>query len=353
MTGSRRLAPLPLLLIGLAVFAVLANVPGAVDAQTPVNQSPIGRPIIYPSAEGAGILLADLSGIDDPNGLVDDADWYDFSYQWIRVDGATATETNVGDDSARYQSVDADIGNLIKVEVSFTDGDGFSETVTGLPFGPLTQPAGPPAPRSAPPSTLVSNTGQSASATAMITQQYAMGFRLGDHGQGYEISSVSIDLAAAPSSLTVSLWIGAPAGSSNYHGVAAYKLFDFTNPPSLQVGLNKFTAPAGAFAYQNVSHFIVLSGFGSSLSIKETTSDAEDPGGETGAILFNNASVRALSSTGHCAPAWRLAVEGSQRDSGILASNYAQTWSGDQEVVSLGDEGGMRTTVRRTRPARW
>ena len=53
----------------------------------------------------------------------------------------------------------------------------------------------------------------------------------------------------------------------------ASKLFDFANPSSFAVGLNEFTAPAGAFAYQNVNYFIVLSGFGSSLSIKETTSD--------------------------------------------------------------------------------
>ena len=94
--------------------------------------------------------------------------------------------------------------------------------------------------------------GQSPSATATITQQYAMGFRLGTHGQGYEISSVSIDLAEAPSNnLTVSLWISAPPG--NITGTAAQnKLFDFTNPSSFKVGLNRFTAPAGAFAYQNV-----------------------------------------------------------------------------------------------------
>ena len=53
-----------------------------------------------------------------------------------------------------------------------------------------------------------------------------MGFRLGKHGQGYEISSVSIDLAAAPSTLTVSLWTGAPPDYV-YSGAAAYKLFDF------------------------------------------------------------------------------------------------------------------------------
>ena len=194
---------------------------------------------------------------------------------------------------------------------------------------------------------LVSNTGQPESATATITQQYAMGFRLGKHGQGYKISSVSIELAEAPTSLTVSLWISSQPGF-NFGGVAHRKLFDFTNPASFRVGLNQFTAPVGAFAYENVDYYIVLSDFSSSLSIKETTSDAEDPGGETGAILWNKAKVRALSSTGRWSSSssrdsvLRLAVEGSRRDRGILASTYAQpgvgTESGTQEIISLGDD---------------
>ena len=166
----------------------------------------------------------------------------------------------MGADSARYQAVEADVGKLIKVQVSFTDGAGAPEVVTSLPFGPIVKPA-----PSAPPSTLVSNTGQSPSTPADINQRYAVGFSLGDHGQGYDISSVSIDLAAVPSSLSVSLWSG--GHSEALQPNTANKLFDFASPSSFQVGLNKFTAPSGAFAYQGVNYFIVLSGFGDSLSI--------------------------------------------------------------------------------------
>ena len=222
---------------------------------------------------------------------------------------------------------------------------------TSLPFGPVAELDRP----SAPPSKLVSNTGQSASATANITKRYAQGFRLGDHGQGYEISSISIELAAVPSSLTVSLWSGGVQGALQPN--LASKLFDFANPSSFAVGLNKFTAPAGAFAYQNVNYFIVLSGFGTTLSIKETTSDNEDSGGETGAVIYDKAAVRALSDTGRWAisadrsSVLRLAVEGSKRASGTLASNYAQPRIDDkgtadtaddtgphQEIISLADE---------------
>ena len=354
MTTSRRLAPLPLLLIGLAVLAVLVFVPWVVHAQTPVNQDATGRPVVLASAQGAGILFADTEGIADGNGLpiVISSDFYatfHWSYQWIRVDGNS--ETNVGANSASYQPVEADVGNLIKVKVSFEDGDNFSETVTSLPFGPIAELTR----TSATPSTLVSNTGQSASATANITQRYAVGFRLGDHGQGYEISSVSIELAAVPSSLTVSLWSGGV--EEGLQANIATKLFDFAKPSSFAVGLNEFTAPAGAFAYQNVNYFIVLSGFGTTLSIKETTSDDEDTGGETGAVIYNSAAVRALSDTGPWgvsgsrASVLRLAVEGSRRTSGILASNYAQPKIDDkgtddtsddtgphQEIISVGDQ---------------
>ena len=357
MTASRRLAPLPLLLIGLAVLcAVLMNVPWVVHAQTPVNQDATGRPVVLASAEGAGILFAGTEGIADGNGLpttVFQSSYFTFqwSYQWIRVDGDS--ETNVGAGSASYQPVEADVGKLIKVEVSFTDGDNFSETVTSLPFGPIAELAGP----SANPLTLVRNNDLFTSATANITQQYALGFRLGDHGQGYEISSVSIELAAAPSDLTVSLWSGGVEGGLNAN--VATKLFDFANPLSFTAGLNEFTAPAGAFAYQGVNYFIVLSGFGATLSIKETTDDDED-GGVMGAVIYDKAAVRALSATGPWgistsrAGVLRLAIEGSKRTSGILASNYAQPKIDDmgtddvsddvglaQEVISVGDKIGF------------
>ena len=245
MITSRRLSPLPLLFIGLAVLAVLVLSPGGprtVDAQTLTNQDATGRPVVLASAEGAGILFADTEGIADGNGLpitVSGSSFvtYTWSYQWIRVDGGT--QTNVGTNSASYQPVVADVGKLIKVKVSFTDGDNFSEARTSLPFGPIAELTR----TSATPSTLVSNTGQSPSANADITQRYAVGFRLGDHGQGYEISSVSIELAAVPSSLTVSLWSGGV--EEGLQANTATKLFDFADPSSFAVGMNQFTAPAG------------------------------------------------------------------------------------------------------------
>ena len=303
--------------------------------ETPPNQDATGRPIILASAEGAPILFADTSDIADGNGLpytgsTGNVIEFTYSYQWIRVDGGT--EIDIGVDSPSYLLVDADIGNPIKVQVSFTDRATHSETVTSRPFRPVAEPADP----SLPATTLVSNTGQSASATANITQQYDMEFTLGSHGQGYELSSVSIELAAVPSALTVSLWIGDHSSQSS----SPYtKLFDFENPSPFVVGMNKFTALAGVLAYPSVHYYIVLSDFGSSLSIKETTSDAEDAGGETGATLADNA--------GGDSNVLRLAVEGSRRARGILVSTYAQDVgdSIDQEIISLGDDCCFRMGV--------
>ena len=291
------------------------------------NNNATGRPVILSPVDEAGILYAHTLDIADADGIpfsgVSDTFnvFNKYTYRWIRVDGDA--ETNIGADSSRYRLVDADTGKLIKVEVSFEDDADNAESVTSKLFGPITEPAPLPSP-----TTLVGNTGQPVSATAVITEEYAMGFRLGDHGQGYEISSVSIDLAAAPSDLTVSLWMGKHSGSGQ--GGSRVKLFDFENPASFRTRLNEFTAPAGAFAYHGVEYFIVLSDFGASLSINETTSNNEDASGEPGAELANSA--------GGDTNVLRLAVKGSRRDSGILVSNFAQPGEGDQEILSLGDK---------------
>ena len=316
-----------------------------------------GRPRVLAAAQGAGILAADTELIADPNGLpIDDSNtWvtFNWSYQWIRVDGNS--ETNVGANSATYQPVEADVGKKIKVRVSFIDGAGNSETVTSLPFGPIAELAG----TTQVPSNLLSNTGQSPVSTASITQQYAIGIRLGHHGRGYEISSVSINLGAVPSSLKVSLWAAGVEGG--FQSSNASKLFEFANPASFVTGLNKFTAPAGAFAYPNVNYFIVLSDFGSSLSIRETTSDVEDDVGNDAGIIYDKAAVRGLNATDRqwsISPSRNgvplLIVEGSKRGHGILATNFSINPTDDkgtvdtsddtgpsQEIISVGDNGGF------------
>lgn len=330
----------------LLALAALLLIPGTSDAQTPANQAATGKPRVLVSADGVGFLYADTSEIADGNGLQylkadgsdgsadsgDGAPYHSFSYQWLRVDGGT--ETSIGGDSSLYQVAEADYGKQIKVRVSFEDEDGYDESVTSEPFGPVLRGARSGLAQS----TLVSNTGQPVGTTTTFSSggRYTMAFRLGAHGQGYEISSVSIDLAAVPSSLTVSLYIAGIPGLTHADS-RRYKLFDFANPSSFKVGLNRFTAPGGAFVYQNVNHYIVLSGF-SSLSVRETSSNAEDAGGETGAVLSDDAS-----SDGD--GALRMLVEGARRERGFLAANYTQPFYNNQEIISVGDKYGWRMSV--------
>ncbi|MBL4731674.1 MAG: DUF4347 domain-containing protein, partial [Rhizobiaceae bacterium] len=89
-------------------------------AITPANVAPVGLPAITGTITEDQTLTADTSGISDGNGLGT------FSYQWLRggssISGATTSTYTLGD---------TDVGTLISVQVSFTDGDGTNE-------GPLT-----------------------------------------------------------------------------------------------------------------------------------------------------------------------------------------------------------------------
>ena len=91
----------------------------------PPNASPSGLPTITGTVQVGETLAADTSGISDGNGLTN----VQFMHQWVRNDGST--DTNIpGATGSTYTLRDADLGNSIKVRVSFTDDDGYSETLT-------------------------------------------------------------------------------------------------------------------------------------------------------------------------------------------------------------------------------
>ena len=71
-----------------------------------------------------GTLAAAVSDVSDDDGLTRAA----YSYQWMRVDGAT--ETNIGIGSPTYTLVAEDLGKRIKVRVAFVDDRGNYETLT-------------------------------------------------------------------------------------------------------------------------------------------------------------------------------------------------------------------------------
>ena len=88
---------------------------------TNVNDLPAGVPVITGTVTEDQTLTADTSGISDADGLGA------FSYQWLR-NGAVI----VGATSSTYTLADADVGNQISVQVSYTDGQGTPETVISV-----------------------------------------------------------------------------------------------------------------------------------------------------------------------------------------------------------------------------
>ena len=68
MTASRRLAPLPLLLAGLAVLVALLLASSSAQAQT--NNDATGRPVVLASVDEAGILYAHTLDVADADGIL-------------------------------------------------------------------------------------------------------------------------------------------------------------------------------------------------------------------------------------------------------------------------------------------
>ena len=104
------------------------------------NSPATGEPFIYGRAEVEQRLRSDITDIEDENGMTvaRPRDWSQYwslhylwtgSYQWIRSDGTTDTDIPGATDSS-YVLVADDVGQNIKLRVSFTDDEGYEETLT-------------------------------------------------------------------------------------------------------------------------------------------------------------------------------------------------------------------------------
>ena len=94
------------------------------SAVTP-NTPATGQPTIAGTLETGEILTAATSSISDDNGLANAA----FAYQWIHT--ATDSEAYIPAATASsYLLSSDDLGHSIKVRVTFTDDDGYTERLT-------------------------------------------------------------------------------------------------------------------------------------------------------------------------------------------------------------------------------
>ena len=99
-----------------------------------LNNAPTGEPVITGTPVVSQTLTAGISGIMDTDGRPADDQ---FSYQWIRSDGATDSDIS-GATNATHKLGSADLDKTIKVRVTFTDGGGFPERLTSDATRPVT-----------------------------------------------------------------------------------------------------------------------------------------------------------------------------------------------------------------------
>ena len=106
----------------------LTGAPTAVVAPRP-NSPATGVPAISGVAQVGETLTADVSAIDDADGLTNGSYNGSYNYQWIRSDGNDNTDIS-GESASTYTLVSTDQGKTIKVRVTFTDDRGHGESLT-------------------------------------------------------------------------------------------------------------------------------------------------------------------------------------------------------------------------------
>ena len=266
-----------------------------------------GAPTISGTPMVGQTLTADPSGITDADGLTTPG----WTYQWVRVD-ADLTENDIsGATSQTYKLVTGDVGNKIKVVVSFTDDASESESRPSEPF--------PEHKFVVEQSDLVSNRDQG-SRTHLgngLSAIRAQGFRTGPHPHGYDISTAVLrfaggSLPASRFSLTIY--------SSNAMDIVGGRLdipgdelYEFVDPSTISTGFVTFTAPEGFHLEPNTDYFLRLWGDGSSSlfpSLADTTKEDSDSahgwtiandhlaalGGTSWAIISNRLVMELLGS---------------------------------------------------------
>ena len=105
------------------------KIDGTIADQQDQPQKPpdTGGPRTTGSPRTGETLTATTDGIEDEDGLSSPG----FSYQWVRHDPATGTDTDIdGETGAAYTVTDDDEGQALKVRVMFTDDAGNEESLT-------------------------------------------------------------------------------------------------------------------------------------------------------------------------------------------------------------------------------
>ena len=244
----------------------------------PPNVAATGQPTVTGTVEAGDTLTATTSSISDDNGLKNAV----FTHQWVRsANGADADITDAT--GSTYVLTQEDIGSTIQVQVSFTDDDGYSETLrsnaTAAVQEPTTTPVPPDAPHIARSShdVLVSNTGQTWIGNPSPDDR-AQAFTTGTNSAGYVLTSVVIGYNDADDDeFTASIWTTDASGAPS---ALKYSL----TAPTFSPGDLTFTAPADAALDANTTYTVVSEIPALQITFKRTSTinPNEDPGAATG-----------------------------------------------------------------------
>ena len=245
------------------------------------NSDATGQPAITGTPRVNETLSVDTSGITDPEGIANAA----FTYQWVQVDDGDETDID-GATRSTYNPTDQDVDKQLKVRVSFTDDQGFTE-------GPLvSEPTFPIAGRDL----LVRNTGQTA-ATALnprlstLRPKIAQGFTTGPDTEGYTLESLGIRFQSITDTSTAGAEITATLNevSSTNPGTALCTLNDpafFTSS-----GVHTFDAPGTCPTLAaTTTYFLVIARSNvnsGTIRFNATNKTVEDPGSESGWSINN------------------------------------------------------------------
>ena len=270
------------------------------EVQQTNNTPASGVPTISGTAQVGETLSADTSGIADEDGL----DSVSYNYQWIRID------TNIADATdSTYTLTDHDQGKTIKLEVSFIDDKGNSETLTIVAAAEVSNR----------PQFLVSNLGVGVEGAGGIQRTlsaarsgFAQAFTTGASTNGYAVGAVDIqmsnffDASNVGDQLRVTInGVASGGGPGDAHCT-------LTNPSTFtDLSVITFEAPTGADSCQQLAaettYFVVIewispTGTDSFAVIpqtyptKKSAATAEDAGGAEGWSIADESYYLAVSS---------------------------------------------------------
>ena len=193
------------------------------------DRLPEGQPAISGEAQVNEALTADITGITDGDGLT----MATYTYQWVRVDGATGTDITDAT-SQTYTLAEGDRGKRIRVEVSFSDDRGQSAELSSRATQPVRPESGD--------GIQVSNAGQDTADLVGVDENFplnSVSFTTGGHSGGYNLTSVRVagivnDDGAAPGA---SLY-------SDDSGLPGTELHTLEVPSDIPTGATADPAPA-------------------------------------------------------------------------------------------------------------